>query len=132
MDPASDDAFAPIRQDLRHVLNEVEDPELEIGIVDLGLIYRAEWTETGIEVDMTTTVPSCPYASLLRKKIERLLRERFSETRSVQVQLVFDPPWQFDRLSQEALVALGWAPRSKPSGKEFSLRCWNPAGRSKH
>jgi metal-sulfur cluster biosynthetic enzyme len=43
--------------DLERALNEVDDPELGIGIVDLGLIYRAKRTPTGIEVDFTTTVP---------------------------------------------------------------------------
>ncbi len=131
MDPTSN-AFDPIQQDLRHVLNEVQDPELGIGIVDLGLIYRAEWTKTGIEVDVTTTVRSCPYAASLREQIERVLRERFSEAPSVQVRLVFDPPWGFDRLSQEALEALGWARPPKTSDKKFSLRCWSTAGQAKH
>jgi len=48
-----------MQEDLERAINEVDDPELGIGIVDLGLIYRAEWTQTGIEVDFTTTVPSC-------------------------------------------------------------------------
>ncbi len=68
----------------------------------------------------------------MRKQVELVLRERFSEALSVQVRLVFDPPWSFDRLSQDALAALGWSPRSKASDKEFSLRCWNVMGQSKH
>ncbi len=131
MDPASS-AFDPIHQDLRHVLNEVPDPELGIGIVDLGLIYRAQWTEAGIDVEMTTTVRSCPYASSMREQVERVLRERFSESASVQVRLVYDPPWHFGRLSREALAVLGWTGRAKTPGKRFSLRCWKPAGQAMH
>ena len=48
------------QEDLERALNEVNDPELGIGIVDLGLIYRAEWTRGGIEVDFTTTVHHRP------------------------------------------------------------------------
>ena len=47
-----------IQNDLLATLNEIEDPELGIGIVDLGLIYRAEWTESGIDVEFTMTAPS--------------------------------------------------------------------------
>ncbi len=80
-----------MRADLERVLNEVDDPELGIGIVDLGLISRAEWTQTGIEVDFTTTVPSCPYAQLLREQIDGILRKRFQEASAVSVRLVLDP-----------------------------------------
>jgi metal-sulfur cluster biosynthetic enzyme len=65
-----------MQEDLLRTLNEVDDPELGIGIVDLGLIYRAEWTETGIEADFTTTVSSCPYAAFLCEQIDTVLRER--------------------------------------------------------
>lgn len=132
MESASDDALDPIQQDLGRVLNDVEDPELGIGIVDLGLIYRAEWTEAGINVVMTTTVPSCPYASSIRKHVERVLRERFSESPAVQVHLVYDPPWHLGRLSREALAALGRTGRSKTPGKAFSLRCWKSGRQSMH
>jgi metal-sulfur cluster biosynthetic enzyme len=117
-----------MNQDILRVLNEVEDPELGIGIVDMGLIYRAEWTETGIEVDVTTTVLSCPYAPLLREQIDNILRERFSEALSILVQLVFDPPWALNRLSDSARGALGWASPSKPSPETFALRCWSTVG----
>jgi len=121
-----------MHDDLLHVLNEVEDPELGIGIVDVGLIYRAEWTKTGIEVDVTTTMPSCPYAASLRKQIDIILRERFREASSILVQLVFDPPWSLDRLSENARQTLGWASPSKASGETFALRCWNTIGLRKH
>ena len=113
-------------------LNEVEDPELGIGIVDIGLIYRAEWTETGIEVDVTTTVLSCPYAASLRKRIDKLLRQRFSDASSILVQLVFDPPWALHRLSDDAREALGWAGHSKASPRRFALRCWSTVGLRKN
>jgi metal-sulfur cluster biosynthetic enzyme len=121
-----------IHADLRHVLNEVADPELGIAIVDMRLIYRAEWTETGIEVDVTTTVLACPYAALIREQIDSTLRKRFSETASILVRLVFDPPWRLDRLSKEARQALGWAGPSRTSAQKFTLRCWSPVGQRKH
>jgi metal-sulfur cluster biosynthetic enzyme len=119
-----------MHEDLLHVLNDVRDPELGIGIVDVGLIYRAEWTETGIEVDVTTTVLTCPYATSIREQIDTILRERFTEASSILVQLVFDPPWSLDRLSENARQTLGWA--TSKSTKTFALRCWNTAGLWKH
>lgn len=80
-----------MREDLERALNEVNDPELGIGIVDLGLIYRAEWTKAGIEVDFTTTMPSCPYAELLREQIDSTLHERFRKASTVIVRFVLDP-----------------------------------------
>jgi metal-sulfur cluster biosynthetic enzyme len=98
-----------MQEDLERALNEVEDPELGIGIVDLGLIYRAKWTKTGIEVDFTTTVPSCPYAQLLHEQIDSILRKRFREASVVLVRFVLDPPWKLDRLTEKARKTLGWA-----------------------
>lgn len=122
----------PMDDDILRVLNEIEDPELGVGIVDVGLVYRAEWTEAGIEVDITTTVPSCPFATSLRRQAEHILRERFSETSSVQVQLVSDPPWVLGRLSPRARHALGWAESPEPSLETLALPCWNTASRWKH
>lgn len=116
--------------DVLRVLNKVEDPELGIGVVDMGLIYRAEWTATGIEVDVTTTVRSCPYADLLREQIDLALRQRFREASSITVQLVFDPPWVLDRLSEAARQALGWS--AATASEAVGLQCWNTAGARKH
>ncbi len=113
-----------MHDDLRHVINEVDDPELGIGIVDLGLIYRAEWTASGIEVEMTTTIASCPYAASLRDQVDAILRARFSEASAVQVWLVFDPPWSLERLSKAARQGLGWKESSVDAADKFTLVCW--------
>jgi metal-sulfur cluster biosynthetic enzyme len=110
-----------MQEALERALNEVEDPELGIGIVDLGLIYRAEWTRTGIEVDFTTTVPSCPYAELLHEQIDSILRKRFREASVVLVRFVLDPPWKLDRLTEKARKTLGWA-RSMTADKNDTSR----------
>ncbi len=126
-----------MHEDLGRALNEVDDPELGIGIVDLGLIYRAEWTEAGIEVDFTTTVQSCPYAAFLQEKIDRILRERFPEASAILVRLVFEPSWNLDRLSEKARTILGWAPsittsKDETSAEKFAMRCWNTFGSTRH
>ncbi len=130
MQPSS--SITAMNDDILGVLNEIEDPELGIGIVDVGLVYRAEWTEAGIEVDITTTVPSCPFATLLRDQADRILRRRFSEASSVRVRLVSDPAWVPGRLSEHARHALGWAESARSAGAAFALRCWNGGSRLKH
>jgi len=98
-----------MQEDLTHVLNEVEDPELGIGIVDLGLIYVAEWNAEGIDVAFTTTSPSCPFSGALLQQISDILRHHFREAASVRVRFILDPPWTPKRLSENARKKLGWA-----------------------
>ena len=111
-----------MQDDLLYALNKIEDPELGIGIVDLGLIYRADWTETGIEVDVTMTAPSCPFGEALLDEVNEVLQHRFREASSIRVQVIWDPPWGLDRLSDNARQALGLTrlprtpPQKAPSG----------------
>lgn len=97
-----------MQEDLTDVLNEIDDPELGIGIVDMGLIYRAEWNAKGIDVEFTTTSPSCPFEEILFQDINDILSHRFREATSVRVRLVLDPPWTLERLSENARRKLGW------------------------
>lgn len=89
-------------------LKEVLDPELGINIVDLGLIYHADWTPVGIEVAMTLTAPTCPAAEMLVEQAGSALRRHFPETRNIRVDLVMDRKWSPDRMSEDGRRALGW------------------------
>jgi metal-sulfur cluster biosynthetic enzyme len=104
-----------MQDDLLLALNEIEDPELGIGIVDLGLVYRADWTEKGIDVEITITSLSCPVGEVLREQAEDSLRRRFGEASSIRVTLVLDPPWTADRITENARQKLGWVRQSRPS-----------------
>ena len=75
-----------MQEDLTHVLNEIDDPELGIGIVDLGLVYRADWNAKGIDVEFATTSPSCPFSDVLLQQINDILHHRFREAASIRVQ----------------------------------------------
>jgi len=108
-----------MQEDLTRVLNEIDDPELGIGIVDLGLIYRADWNARGIDVEFTTTSPSCPFVEALLQRINDILRHRFREAASIRVRLVLDPPWTLERLSKNARRKLGWAPTATKSPAHF-------------
>jgi metal-sulfur cluster biosynthetic enzyme len=98
--PVSDD-------DVLQVLRGVNDPEIGINIVDLGLVYRAEHGPDGIEVALSLTTPSCPLGEMLVEEAREALHQRFPDAPSVHVELVWDPPWSPDRMSEAARRQLG-------------------------
>jgi len=115
-----------MQSDLLAALNEIEDPELGIGIVDLGLVSRAEWGASGIDVEFTMTSPSCPFGEGLVQQIEGILQRRFGEAASIRVKLVSNPPWSADRMTEAARQKLGWsrapaAPTETGGGRLFGL-----------
>lgn len=103
-----------IDADILDALKSVVDPELGINIVDIGLVYRAEFTAAGIEVALTLTAPSCPFGEMLMEQARKVLRSRFSETSSVHVEFVWDPPWSLARLSEQGRQHLGLSRSANP------------------
>ena len=92
-------------------LAEVEDPEMPVNLVDLGLIYDINEREGVVEVDLTFTAMGCPASDFIVEDVrERLLRE--DGVREVRVKVVWDPPWTTARMTQagrDALEAWGLA-----------------------
>jgi metal-sulfur cluster biosynthetic enzyme len=88
-------------------LKAVNDPEIGINIVDLGLVYRAERKGDGIEVALTLTTPSCPLGEMMVEEARAVLHERFPDAPSIHVELVRSPPWSPDRMSEAARRQLG-------------------------
>ena len=91
------------------VLKTVFDPEIPVNIYDLGLIYRIEFNEdnTELSVDMTLTAPNCPAADFIVEDVRQKL-ETISDIEKVEVNLVFEPEWDKDMMSEEAKVELGF------------------------
>lgn len=86
---------------VREALEEVEDPELPINVVDLGLIYGVSVDGSRVDVEMTMTSLACPAEDMLRDSvIERL--ESMPGVESASVEVVWDPPWTAARMSEEA------------------------------
>ena len=91
-------------------LRRCYDPEIPINIVDLGLVYelRIEEQDGGFRahVKMTLTAPGCPVAPMIVEDVRRKLIE--AGLADAEVELVFDPPWDRSRMSDEARLKLGW------------------------
>jgi len=86
-------------------LKDVQDPEMPINIVDLGLVYGVRREGARVDVDLTFTAMGCPaYDFLLSDVRERLLQEPGIE--EVQIHIVWDPPWTSARLTEEGRDAL--------------------------
>jgi probable FeS assembly SUF system protein SufT len=93
-------------------LKTVYDPEIPVNIVDLGLIYSCQVTpldEGGkkIEVKMSMTAPGCGMGDVLKRDVETKVA-RVPEVREVDVEVVFDPPWNPSRMSEAAKLQLGF------------------------
>ena len=91
------------------VLRTVYDPEIPVNIYDLGLIYRIELNDAGDElsVDMTLMAPNCPAADFILEDVRQKL-EGITGLKKVDVQLVFEPEWDKDMMSEEAKMELGF------------------------
>ena len=97
-----------IEERIVEVLKTVYDPEIPVDIYNLGLIYRIEVHEdASLEVDMTLTAPNCPAADFIMEDV-RLKLAGVSGIKEVKVNLVFEPEWDKDMMSEEAKLELGF------------------------
>ncbi len=89
-------------------LKTVFDPEIPVNVYDLGLIYRIELNDelTQLDVDMTMTAPSCPMADFIVEDVRQKL-ENIEGLTTVNVNLVFEPEWTQDMMTEEAKLELG-------------------------
>ena len=87
-------------------LKKVEDPEIRYNIVDLGLVYDARIDKGMVVVEMTLTSPSCPVGPYIISEVENVIKKLPGVT-GVTVEIVWEPLWSPDRMSDEAKVALG-------------------------
>lgn len=86
-------------------LKNVMDPELPVSIVDLGLIYNVETADNNINIKMSLTTPGCSMGSAITRQIENVLYALGAKT--VIVEIIWDPPWNPNMMSDEAKNKLG-------------------------
>lgn len=99
--------FLQIEEKIVQYLKTVYDPEIPVNIYDLGLIYKVDLQDDGhLVIDMTLTAPSCPAADFLIEDITQKMRSVEGVT-DVKINLVFEPEWTKDMMSEEAKLELG-------------------------
>lgn len=95
-----------LKDKIMEVLKEVNDPEIGINIVDLGLVYNVEVDEKQIVITMTLTTPGCPMHNSITNWAQTVV-EKLAEGRNVFVNLVWEPQWTPERMSEAARAQLG-------------------------
>jgi len=89
-------------------LKAVIDPELGINVVDLGLIYEVAVDEADVRITMTLTTLGCPRHESIAEAVQAALEDMLPRIGEVTVDLVWEPPWTPNRISDEGRWALGW------------------------
>ena len=88
-------------------MRTVYDPEIPVNIYDLGLIYDIDISEdNSVDIKMTLTAPGCPVAGILPGQVETAVRA-IEQVNDARVEVVWDPPWTQDRMTDEARLELG-------------------------
>lgn len=87
-------------------LQTIYDPEIPVNIYDLGLIYNLKESSGVLEVEMTLTAPGCPVADSIVAEIKEKM-ELVEGIQEAKIDLVFDPPWTMDMMTEEAKLELG-------------------------
>ena len=96
-----------LREKIIEALCTVYDPEIPVNIYDLGLIYNLDIAQDGmVQIDMTLTAPGCPVAQSFPGTVESAVKQVAGVT-DAHVELVWDPPWCQDRMSEAAKLELG-------------------------
>jgi FeS assembly SUF system protein len=111
IDRALDEATTPrqkgIESRIIEALKLVYDPEIPVNIFDLGLIYAIDVADDNrVRIKMTLTAPGCPVAGAIVAEVEKRV-ENIDEVVSATVELVWEPPWSKDKMSEAALLELG-------------------------
>lgn len=97
-----------IEEKIIAMLKTVYDPEIPVNIYDLGLIYKIDLQDSGeVVIDMTLTAPNCPAADFIMEDVRQKIDSVEGVTSSV-VNLVFEPEWDKDMMSEEAKLELGF------------------------
>ena len=97
-----------IEENIVKMLKTVYDPEIPVNVYDLGLIYKIDVDDhRDVTIDMTLTAPNCPAADFIMEDIRQKI-ESIDEVKSATINLVFEPEWDKDMMSEEAKLELGF------------------------
>jgi len=103
----SNDEIKKLGEEIIKVICTIFDPEIPVNIYELGLIYDVEVSDKGdVSIEMTLTSPNCPVAESLPAEVEEKVKD-INLINGVKVNIVFEPPWTKDMMSEEAKLELG-------------------------
>lgn len=97
----------PTQDEVLNVLKEVEDPEIGVNVVDLGLVYQVNVSDADVNVEMTLTAPGCPMHDTIARAAEMAI-ETLPDVKDAHVKIVWNPPWTPDLLTDEGRRLLGF------------------------
>ena len=106
---ADQTANMPTEEAIRAALRSVIDPEVGMNVVDLGLVYGIEIAPNRVRVAMTMTTPACPMGSMITEDAREAIRDIAPGGAEIVVDLVWDPPWSSERMSENAKRHFGWS-----------------------
>lgn len=102
------EAKLKIEERIIDMLKTVYDPEMPVNVYDLGLIYKIDLQDDGeLTIDMTLTAPNCPAAEFIMEDVRQKV-ESVDGVKAAQVNLVFEPEWDKDMMTEEAKLELGF------------------------
>ncbi|WP_435626483.1 metal-sulfur cluster assembly factor [Candidatus Ferrigenium straubiae] len=98
----------PTEEEVLFALRSVIDPEVGMNIVDLGLIYGVEISDEKLHVDLTMTTPACPMGEMILDNARHALEAVVPVDVEIELNLVWNPPWSADKMSEHARKYFGW------------------------
>lgn len=98
----------PGEEDVRNALRDVLDPEVGVNIVDLGLVYRVAIHDRQVRIDMTMTSQACPLGDVVMEDAYEAAGSVVPEDATLHIELVWEPPWAPEMMSESARRTLGW------------------------
>jgi len=99
----------PTRQQIHEALQHVIDPEIGVNIVDLGLVYDIEQHTEGWRIALTMTSPACPMGQSILEDVHAVIDAALEVGTIVDIDLVWEPPWEPAMMSDAARDTLGWS-----------------------
>jgi metal-sulfur cluster biosynthetic enzyme len=102
------DPTVPTEDTIRDALRYVVDPEVGLNVVDLGLVYDIDVSAERIRVRMTMTTPACPLGDTIMESARATIHAAAPKVKDIEIELVWDPPWSPDMMSDIARQHFGW------------------------
>ncbi len=106
------------KENIIEILKECYDPEIPIDLWNLGLIYNISIQNNNIDITMSLTTPGCTMGQYMADDIKSKLIEKLKNVKNVNVEVVFDPPWEPEMMTDEGRKKLGFSPSNESNNNK--------------